>query len=58
MDALGWLWWNGRKWERDDHKATAWALKLSARMLEEAQKETRDALHQQAEAKAILPARI
>ena len=43
---------NGRKWERDDHKATAWALKLSARMLEEAQKETRDALHQQAEAKA------
>lgn len=52
VDALGWLWWNGRKWERDDHKATAWALKLSARMLEEAQKETRDALHQQAEAKA------
>ncbi len=52
VDALGWLWWNGWKWERDDHKATAWALKLSARMLDEAQKETRDALHQQAEAKA------
>ena len=52
VDALGWLWWTGQKWERDDHKATAWALELSARMLREAQKETRDALHQQAEAKA------
>ena len=19
-DALGWLWWNGKRWERDDHK--------------------------------------
>ena len=23
VDALGWLWWNRQKWERDDHKATA-----------------------------------
>ena len=28
VDALGWLWWTGQKWERDDHKATAWAVDL------------------------------
>ncbi|MDE7244344.1 MAG: hypothetical protein K2O18_10285, partial [Oscillospiraceae bacterium] len=36
VDALGWLWWTGKKWERDDHKAVAWALDLSERMLKEA----------------------
>lgn len=51
-DALGWLWWNGQRWERDDHKATAWALELSERMLQEAAEENRAALLQVAEAKA------
>lgn len=51
-DALGWLWWTGQKWERDDHKALAWAVELSGKMLQDAKQEHRDALHQQAEAKA------
>ena len=51
-DALGWLWWNGQRWERDDHKATAWALELSEKMLQEAKEENRSALLQVAEATA------
>ena len=51
-DALGWLWWNGKRWERDDHKATAWALELSEKMLQEAKEENRAALLQVAEATA------
>ena len=51
-DALGWLWWNGQRWERDDHKATAWALELSEKMLQEAKAENRAALLQIAEATA------
>ena len=52
VDALGWLWWNGKRWERDDHKATAWALELSEKMLQEAKEENRAALLQVAEATA------
>lgn len=51
-DALGWLWWNGQRWERDDHKATAWALELSEKMLQEAKEGNRAALLQVAEATA------
>lgn len=51
-DALGWLWWNGQRWERDDHKATAWALELSEKILQEAKEENRAALLQVAEATA------
>lgn len=51
-DALGWLWWDGMRWDRSDHKATAFAIALSARMLKEAKREYHDALQQQAEAKA------
>ena len=51
-DALGWLWWNGKRWERDDHKATAWALELSEKMLQEAKEKNRAALLQVAEATA------
>ena len=50
VDTLGWLWWTGKKWERNDHKATAWALKLSERMLKEALAQHGEALQQQAEA--------
>lgn len=52
VDALGWLWWNGKHWERDDHKATAWALELSEKMLQGAKEENRAALLQVAEATA------
>ena len=52
VDALGWLWWTGKRWERDDHKATAWALELSEKMLQEAKEENRAALLQVADATA------
>lgn len=52
VDALGWLYWNGKKWERNEHKAMKAAIKLSARMLKEAIQGNRDALIQQAEAQA------
>lgn len=51
-DSLGWLYWNGKKWDRNDHKAMSAALKLSARMLKEAQQGNRTALHGYAEAQA------
>lgn len=51
-DALGWLWWNGTRWERDDHKATALALQLSDSMLQEASQENRESLSQYAQAVA------
>lgn len=52
VDALGWLWWNGKKWERDDHMALVCALALSRRMLQEASTQNRTALLTYAEAKA------
>lgn len=50
VDALGWLYWNGRRWERNDHRALAWALDLSARMLREALDRYGEAQRLQAEA--------
>ncbi|MBR1566751.1 MAG: hypothetical protein IJ649_08305 [Oscillospiraceae bacterium] len=52
VDALGWLWWNGKRWERDDHKALTWALDLSEQMLKEALAANRAALVKYAEAQA------
>lgn len=52
VDALGWLWWNGKRWERDDHKAVTLALDLSEKMLKEALAANRDALMKYAEAQA------
>ena len=52
VDALGWLYWNGRKWERNDHHALTLALDLSAQMLKEASKANKDALLKYAEAQA------
>ena len=37
VDALGWLWWDGRRWERNEHKATACAMDFSEQMLREAE---------------------
>lgn len=51
-DSMGWLFWDGMKWQRDDHKAATCALDLSARMLEEAMQENRSALLNHAEAQA------
>lgn len=50
VDALGWLYWNGRQWERDNHKATAWALLLTAQMLKEALAQYSEAQQHQADA--------
>ena len=41
VDALGWLWWDGRRWERNEHKTTACAMDLSGQMLKEAEKASR-----------------
>ncbi|MBQ9347704.1 MAG: hypothetical protein IJT94_10280, partial [Oscillibacter sp.] len=35
-DALGWFWWDGKRWERNEHKALSLAIDLSGRMLREA----------------------
>ena len=43
VDALGWLWWEGRRWERNEHKATACAMEFSERMLREAEETSRKA---------------
>lgn len=51
-DSMGWLCWDGMKWQRDDHRASTYALELSARMLREALNENRAALHKHAEAQA------
>lgn len=51
-DALGWLFWDGKRWSRNDHAATALALKFSSMMLSEAKDKNRTALHDEAEAKA------
>ena len=51
-DALGWMVWNGQRWERSDHKALTLATELSGDMLADAQKEYRAALVAMAEAKA------
>lgn len=49
-DSLGWLWWTGQRWERNDHQALALALWLSGKMLTEAKADYRAALQAQAEA--------
>ncbi len=51
-DALGWLWWNGKRWERDDHKPTRLGIDLAGRMLEEAKQENRAANRACADAKS------
>lgn len=51
-DALGWMVWNGQRWERSDHKALTLATELSGDMLADAQKEYRAALVGLAEVKA------
>ena len=49
-DSMGWLCWDGKRWERNEHKALELAEELSKRMLDEAMATYRDALHKEAEA--------
>lgn len=55
VDSMGWLYWNGKKWERNEHKALLLALEFSARMRLEAMEEYKAALHNEAVAKANNP---
>ena len=55
VDSMGWLYWNGKKWERNEHKALLLALEFSARMRLEAMEEYKAALHNEALAKANNP---
>ena len=48
-DALGWLWWNGRRWERDEHRALSWAIAMSDRMLAEAREASLNAIMKRTE---------
>ena len=52
-DALGWLWWNGKRWERDEHKALALGLEFTDKMLLDAKSKYSAALHDEAEVKAV-----
>lgn len=50
-DALGWLYWDGKQWQRNDHKAMGLAQDLSNRMWKEALRENAKALEKIADAK-------
>ena len=50
-DSLGWLWWNGKKWERNEHKATDKAVTLTENMTMEALAELSAATYAEADAK-------
>lgn len=54
-DSMGWLCWDGKRWERNEHKALELAEDFSEHMLRDAMGEYRDALHNEAEAKAADP---
>lgn len=54
-DSMGWLCWDGKRWERNEHKALELAEELSKRMLDEARNAYRETLHNEAEAKAANP---
>lgn len=51
-DSRGWLFWNGARWEANDHQASKCAVRMSVKMLEDAQTAYRAALYSQADAKA------
>ena len=55
-DSLGWLKWDGKKWDKSDHHATQCALELSEAMRKDALLKHEAALHLQAQAKANMAA--
>lgn len=44
-DSMGWLCWDGKRWERNEHKALELAEEFSMKMLEEARELNREAAH-------------
>ena len=48
-DSMGWLYWNGKHWERNEHKALELAETFSEYMLEEAKTLDRRAKHELAD---------
>lgn len=57
-DALGWLVWDGRRWEVNPHKATDAAIKFSQYMLDDAFAEYKGALELDENGKATIPERV
>lgn len=55
VDSMGWLYWSGKKWERNEHKALLMAVEFSARLRMEAMEEYKAALQAEAVAKANNP---
>lgn len=53
IDALGWLFWSGQKWERDNHCALRKAVGFSRHMLREAADEYRAVIHTYADCKDL-----
>lgn len=51
-DSMGWLCWDGKRWERNDHRALQLAEEFSKRMLDEARELDREARHALADAEA------
>lgn len=55
VDSMGWLFWDGKRWERNEHKALMLALEFSERMRIEAMEEYTTALRKEAAVKANNP---
>lgn len=53
-DALGWLNFNGKYWERGEHAVAERAITMTEEMLIDAMTEVRDMLHLEADAKAAV----
>ena len=51
-DSMGWICWDGKRWERNEHRALELAEELSKRMLDEARALNREAMHAKAELEA------
>ena len=54
-DSMGWLCWDGKRWELNEHKALELAEEFSSQMLSEAMAAYKEALHAEADAKAAEP---
>jgi len=57
-DALGWLCFNGTRWEASEHKAMGKATELTEKMLCDSGSELSLALHQEADAKAAVAQKL
>lgn len=51
-DSMGWICWDGERWERNEHRALELAEELSKRMLDETRALNREAMHTKAELEA------